>query len=180
MFFLKNSNSAGPADTTFSYGPGGLGWTPLVGSWVCPPGGSSQAVRATGVSPALVNASATPLTAAVLAPVVQQAIAGWAAAGASSAALAQMANAQVVVGNLPGGELVQQSAAGFVIDRTAAGQGWFVDPAPGDDQELAADAPAAMPRALDPRAVDQVDLLTVVEQELGYVAGLKDSGPIDG
>jgi sugar lactone lactonase YvrE len=179
-FFLKDSNSAGPADMTFSYGPGGLGWMPLVGSWVCPSGESPQAVRATAVSPVLVNPSVTPLTAAVLAPVVQQAIAGWAAAGAPSSALAQMADAQVVVGNLPGGELVQQSAAGFVIDRTAAGQGWFVDPAPGDDQELAADASAASPRALDPRAVDQVDLLTVVEQELGYVAGLKDSGPIDG
>jgi uncharacterized repeat protein (TIGR01451 family) len=32
-FFLKNSNSAGPADITFSFGPPGVGWTPLAGDW---------------------------------------------------------------------------------------------------------------------------------------------------
>ena len=29
-------------------------------------------------------------------------------------------------------------------------------------------------RAIDPRAVDRIDLLTVVEHELGHVAGLGD------
>jgi PKD repeat protein len=32
-FFLRDSNSTGFADTAFSYGPSGLGWTPLVGDW---------------------------------------------------------------------------------------------------------------------------------------------------
>ncbi|MGQ0570351.1 MAG: hypothetical protein ACT4P5_12650 [Armatimonadota bacterium] len=32
-FFLRNSNTAGAADTAFAYGPPGAGWTPLVGDW---------------------------------------------------------------------------------------------------------------------------------------------------
>jgi hypothetical protein len=32
-FFLRNSNSTGVADTSFSFGPGSAGWLPLVGDW---------------------------------------------------------------------------------------------------------------------------------------------------
>src|SRR5262249_39485267 len=32
-FFLKNTNSAGPADLVFPYGPANSGWIPLVGDW---------------------------------------------------------------------------------------------------------------------------------------------------
>jgi glucose/arabinose dehydrogenase len=32
-FFLKNTNSAGPGDRAFDYGPAGLGWTPVAGDW---------------------------------------------------------------------------------------------------------------------------------------------------
>jgi hypothetical protein len=173
-FYLKDTNSAGPADLTFNYGPGGQGWTPLVGSWVASQGESLQAARSTGVAPALVNADATGLTAGVLSPIVQQAIARWAAAGAPSTTLAQMANTQLVVGDLPNGELAHESPGQIVIDRTAAGYGWFVDPTPGNDQEFAADTSDTQLHAVDPQAVDRIDLLTVVEHELGIVAGLKD------
>jgi hypothetical protein len=30
---LRNSNTGGVADLTFNYGPGGLGFKPLVGDW---------------------------------------------------------------------------------------------------------------------------------------------------
>jgi hypothetical protein len=33
FFFLRNSNSPGPADTFFGFGPSGLGWIPLAGDW---------------------------------------------------------------------------------------------------------------------------------------------------
>jgi hypothetical protein len=33
VFYLRNSNSAGFADVTFTYGPAGAGWIPLVGDW---------------------------------------------------------------------------------------------------------------------------------------------------
>jgi hypothetical protein len=33
FFYERNTNSTGVADTTFQYGPGGLGWIPLDGDW---------------------------------------------------------------------------------------------------------------------------------------------------
>jgi hypothetical protein len=162
---------------TFNYGPGGQGWTPLVGDWICPQGESLRASPGPDASPMPAHAAPAGLTTAVLAPIVQQAIARWAAAGASATTLAQMDNAQLVLGDLPRGELAQESAGQIVIDPTAAGYGWFVDPTPGEDQEYAADTSDAQLHALDPRAVDQMDLLTVVEHELGHVAGLKDLDP---
>jgi RHS repeat-associated protein len=173
-FYLKDSNSAGPADLTFNYGPGGLGWTPLVGCWICPDGEPLRASAGSGATPALVNADTTGLTTTAMEPIVQAAIARWAAAGASSTTLAQMANAQIVMGDLPYGELAQETAGQIIIDRTAAGYGWFVDPTPGEDQEFAPDASDAQLHPIDPRVVDQMDLLTVVEHELGIVAGLQD------
>jgi hypothetical protein len=183
---LKDSNSAGAADLTFIYGPGGQGWTPLVGSWIIAQGQALQASRAGGTG----NASAvgegiqqrdpadtTALTTAGLEPIVAEAIARWAAAGASAATLAQMAHTPVVVGDLSGGEVGQESPAEIVIDRTAAGYGWFVDPTPGDNQEFVTDSSDAQLHAVDPQAVDQMDLLTVVEHELGHVAGLADLAP---
>jgi hypothetical protein len=32
-FFLRNSNASGGADVSFSFGPGGGGWTPIAGDW---------------------------------------------------------------------------------------------------------------------------------------------------
>ena len=32
-FYLRNSLAGGPADTSFRFGPGGLGWLPLTGDW---------------------------------------------------------------------------------------------------------------------------------------------------
>jgi subtilisin-like proprotein convertase family protein len=32
-FFLRNTNDGGVADISFTFGPGGLGWIPLVGDW---------------------------------------------------------------------------------------------------------------------------------------------------
>jgi hypothetical protein len=32
-FYLRNSNTSGVADITFSFGPGGSGWTPVIGDW---------------------------------------------------------------------------------------------------------------------------------------------------
>jgi hypothetical protein len=53
------------------------------------------------------------------------------------------------------------------IDRTAAGYGWFIDPTVADD--------SAFPAAPGSPAYGKVDLLTVVEHELGHVLGLEDT-----
>jgi hypothetical protein len=45
-FYLKDSNSGGFADTVFTYGAAGMGWTPIVGDWNLT-GGSANAASAT-------------------------------------------------------------------------------------------------------------------------------------
>jgi hypothetical protein len=66
------------------------------------------------------------------------------------------------------------------IDSGAAGFGWFIDPAPRTDWAF---QPAASPTTLQARsagpAVGHMDLLTVVEHELGHILNLPDqvSGP---
>ena len=62
----------------------------------------------------------------------------------------------------------------MLIDRNAAGYGWFVDPTPTLDEEFASSGTSGQLTAVDPQAVDRIDLLTVVEHELGHIVGLKD------
>ena len=89
---------------------------------------------------------------------------------------ARMANEQVVIADLPPGYLGETDGNTIYIDRTAAGYGWFVDPTPNQDEEFAATSTPGTLTALDPQAVDKIDLLTVVEHELGHVIGLGDLG----
>jgi cell wall assembly regulator SMI1 len=70
VFYLKNSNSGGYADTTFTYGAAGTGWTPIVGNWNLT-GSSSQAATATSrlvPSPSLPSGSAP--AAVIAAPII--------------------------------------------------------------------------------------------------------------
>ena len=68
-------------------------------------------------------------------PLVHEAEARWAAAGANVSALG---NVQVSVVNLPGTELGESSAVvdTIFLDANAKGYGWFIDPTPGQDNEF--------------------------------------------
>jgi hypothetical protein len=134
---------------------------------------SGSALQA--AAPALAVAPGTTnLTQNALQPLVQAAIARWAAAGASPPTLSTMQNTPVVVTDLPGSYLGELYGGTITIDQNAAGYGWFVDPTPNQDQEFAAQRGTAQLQAVDPRAVDHMDLLTVVEHELGHTAGMDD------
>ena len=115
-------------------------------------------------------AGAVPLTSEALAPIVAAAVARWQAAGAS----ANVADIPVVIADLSDGRLpvLGYSRDGVIlIDVTAGGFGWFIDPTPADDAEFAAGslvAPAGSP------AAGRMDLLSVVMHELGHVLGLQD------
>jgi hypothetical protein len=65
LFYLKNSNTGGFADTVFPYGAGGMGWTPIVGNWDLA-GSQSQSATAKGAL-ASASTSADTLLAAVMA-----------------------------------------------------------------------------------------------------------------
>jgi hypothetical protein len=104
----------------------------------------------------------------------------WAAAGAPSSVLTAMKQAEVRIADLSGDRLGMESVGRIVIDDDAAGYGWFVDPTPAQDAEFARQGTDQQRHAVDPRALDRIDLLTVVEHEMGHVAGLDDLDPSAG
>jgi hypothetical protein len=165
-FFLRNSNTTGTADAVFTYGPPSASWTPITGSWSI--GGTLLAAGG-----AVAASNQPTLTQAELQPIVGAAIARWAAAGLDPASVARMQRVEVVIDDLAGSLLGQAGAKRVCLDSNAAGRGWFVDLTPASDEEFAL-APHSRLLATDPRAIDRIDLLTVVEHELGHVVGFHD------
>jgi hypothetical protein len=99
------------------------------------------------------------LTAAELSPVAQEAVALLAATELSPAQVAELNSVQYQIGTLGGAVLGQTNLGSELVqlDATASGYGWSLDPntvAPG-----------------------RMDLLTVVEHELGHVLGQDDVDP---
>jgi hypothetical protein len=165
-FYLKNTNTTGFADLTFNYGPASSGWTPIVGNWT----GVSALTAADG---AIADADVPQLAEADLRPIVDAAIVRWAAAGLDAVALAKLRQTEVVIGDLSGSLLGQADSRRIRLDGDAAGHGWFVDPTPDSDEEYAAVSDHEL-RAVNPQALDRIDLLTVVEHELGHIIGRDD------
>lgn len=117
------------------------------------------------------------LTEAELKPIVAEAIARWARTGLSETLIAKMAGASVMITHLQPGYLGLAVGNSIYLDDDAGQRGWFVDPTPGRDEEFASSCDQ---RGVDSRVVDRVDLLSVVEHELGHLIGLSDLGPADG
>ena len=117
---------------------------------------------------------ATPLSQTDLQPIVNEAIARWAAAGLSAQSVNAMAKATFIVTDLPGAELGLASDGTIYVDQNAAGYGWFVDSTPAKDEEFATLGNGNQLQAIDSRVLDRIDLLSVVEHELGHLAGLGD------
>jgi parallel beta-helix repeat protein len=108
-----------------------------------------------------------PLTPEELQPVVQEAIARWAAAGIDPGQVAALRQVTVGIAKFPGPWLGMAFPGAIWIDQTAAGYGWYLDPSPAGD--------GAFPAAPGSPAFGKVDLLTVVEHELGHELGLADT-----
>jgi hypothetical protein len=167
-FYLRNSNTPGPADSTFVFGGAGNTWMPLVGTWTS----SSGLIAAQGV--AATNDSAGVLAQADLRPIIDEAIARWADAGLDEATLARLARADFAIADLPGAYLGKTVGDQIFLDIDAAGHGWFVDPTPSVNEEFTVPQNPAKRLAIDPDVLDRIDLLSVVEHELGHVAGFGD------
>ena len=149
--------------------PAGAGWLPIAGDWTGPANASLAAGGAVAAS-----ASVPTLTQAELQPIISEAIARWSSAGLDAAAVAKLTQARFVISDLPGSYLGEAEGNVIYIDGNAAGYGWFVDPTPAADAEFTASSSAGQLQAVDPRAIDRMDLLTVVEHELGHELGLSD------
>jgi large repetitive protein len=167
---LRNSNTTGVADIDFGFGAPGQGWLPIVGNWVGPAGSPLMATDAVNAS----GADLAPLASADLQPIVAEALARWADAGLAAGTRSALAHTTFVIADLPGATLGRAYDHTIYIDRDAAGHGWFIDPTPAANEEFTRSATDAQLDAVDARAVDRMDLLTVVEHELGYVVGLDD------
>jgi hypothetical protein len=121
---------------------------------------------------ALGAAGEPALTDADLAPLVEEATRLWAAAGADTS---KLNGVRFAVTDLPA-DTQGTTTNGFIqIDLNAAGMGWFIDSTPGTDNEFSLKGAygSSMAIAGDP-AFGHVDLLTVIEHEIGNVLGYKE------
>ena len=101
--------------------------------------------------------------------IVSTAETNWEAVGANPASFK---NVQVQIANIGQGVLADTAGSVITISPNAAGFGWYVNTGGSDFQPVAksADETAKAGTA----AVGHMDLLTVVEHELGHVLGLPD------
>jgi len=169
-FYLRNSHSPGAADVAFNYGAPGLGWKPAIGDW----DDTGGALLAAGGNVGGAE-DAAALTQDGLQAIVAQAIADWASAGVAAEQIEAMWEVRFVVTDLPGARLGLAGRDLILLDRDAAGHGWFVDSTPGDDGEFTRHG-----GPIDPGVLDRMDLLTVVSHELGHKLGLDDLDPSAG
>src|SRR5262249_44702770 len=95
-------------------------------------------------------------------PLLAEALARWQAAGMDTT---RLSGVQILITNLPGSQLGLASGTTIYLDANAAGWGWFVDPTPHDDSEFTTPG--------DQGERNRMDLLTVLEHELGHLLGFE-------
>ena len=112
------------------------------------------ATSTASIAPAVASTSpqpAAPLTTDQLKPIVAEAIAEWAKAGLPATEVAAFNKVNFSVTDLPGSYLGWTENNQVLIDRNAAGYGWFVDPTPGQDEEFQPANATGQLQAVDPR-----------------------------
>ncbi|MBV9929944.1 MAG: tandem-95 repeat protein [Alphaproteobacteria bacterium] len=138
----------------------GSGTTDTAGTTTPPPSGPTSTVTHT-------------LTQADLDQMVQAAIHRWELAGATPEQIQAMKAVTVSVSDIAGLAVGDSSPGHILVSSSGAGYGWFLDATPNDDSEFEGSgteltaAPGTMPYG-------HIDLLTVLEHELGHQIGLSD------
>jgi Ca2+-binding RTX toxin-like protein len=100
------------------------------------------------------------------------------ALGAGDPRLAALDQVTVLAGNLPSRMIGETMGAQIVIDRTAQGWGWFVDPTPLDNSEFTVSlGNGVFVASSSSAAYGRMDLLSTVLHELGNAMGFaEDTG----
>lgn len=137
----------------------------------------AEALHAAGSAPSN-SASASALSEDELQWVVEAAIPQLVTSAGLGKDDRTLASVTFQIADLPGTLLGQTLGTTILIDRNAAGFGWFVDRTPWADEEFWRSSTGELLALPDGPADGRMDLLTVVMHELGHVLGFdhSDSG----
>ncbi len=119
------------------------------------------------------GSSANSLTLTEAETLRSAAIARFEPAGLSSDERARLDSIRLSLADLPGDLLGLAINGTIVLDLTAAGAGWFIDPTPLQDEEFAP-TPNGVLAAITTPARNGVDLLSVILHELAHHLGGED------
>lgn len=171
-------NLTGNAGTDWFFGkttaPGPDNIVSVAGETITTPGAAPAPLLVQGGSVAE-DGSLPALTQAQLDLIVEAAGAQWRASGLTADQEAVLSSLHVAIPDLDGATIGLTTGTTVLIDRTAAGREWFIDPTPQDHAEFRfirglsqwiADAQSP--------AFQRMDLLTVVLHEMGHVLGYSD------
>jgi len=114
------------------------------------------------------------LSAEALRPLWQQALALWRTAGLENASLDRLARTEVRIVDLSGDVIGAASRDTVLLDRDAAGYGWFIDPTPRTSEEFLSTSATSFRAPAKSPAARRMDLLTTLSHEIGHVLGLRD------
>jgi membrane-associated phospholipid phosphatase len=129
----------------------------VVGGFLKPRADGDDQLRAAATAPGVARQT---LRATQVRPLLAAALARWRAAGVDTSGLGHI---QVRIADLGGDTLGQAVPGGIRLDDNAAGWGWFVDRTPRNDSEFT--------RPGDQGEQNRMDLLTVLEHEIGHLLG---------
>jgi len=123
-----------------------------------------------------VVAEPQPATADDIGRLADAAVARWFDdAGVDADRLARLQEVSFELIDLPGNLLGFATWDVIYIDTNAAGHGWFIDETPLADEEFVAGGTADILSATsENRALNSMDLLTVIGHEIGHLLGLED------
>lgn len=102
------------------------------------------------------------------------AIEHWKSSGLSDEQLAALESVEISVLDLDGAVLGYAEGSHIFIDSDAAGRGWFVDATPFENEEFTMLEDGSMEAVTGLGASNRIDLLSVLQHEIGHVLGLGD------